>query len=96
MQKLMTLPAGAISPSKVLCEKFLDYEETAAMTFEMETTQKFVCRTNIVKYEKMLATRLTSVERHYVELRLSEERAALRQLNRSVLDKELRPFVQAR
>lgn len=66
------------------------------MTFDMETTQKFVCRANIVKYEKMLATYLTSIERHYVEVRLSEEQAALRQLNRSVLDKQLRPFMHAR
>jgi hypothetical protein len=69
--------------------------ETAAMTFDMEATRKSVCRRNIFKYEKMLATYLTSIERHYVQLRLSEERAALRQLNRSISNEELRAFVHA-
>lgn len=56
------------------------------MTLDMEAMRKSVCRTNIAKYEKMLATYLTSTERHYVERRLSEERAALRHFDRSVLN----------
>ena len=44
------------------------------------TTQEFVHRENIVKYQRILGTYLTDYERCFVEHRLSEEQAALRQI----------------
>jgi hypothetical protein len=35
-------------------------------------------RNNINRYERLLQTFLTEIERHYIEMRLSEQRAALR------------------
>lgn len=36
---------------------------------------------NIDRYHRLLKTRLTDVERHYIELRLSEEQAALQAID---------------
>ena len=41
---------------------------------------QFIHRANIVKYQKILATYLTDLERGFVEHRLEEEKAALRLL----------------
>ena len=49
------------------------------MTSNTGTTQEFVHRANIVKYQKILGTYLTDYERRFVEHRLSEEQASLRQ-----------------
>jgi hypothetical protein len=46
----------------------------------METAEQFAHRANIAKYQKILATYLTTDERHFVERRIAEERAALEQL----------------
>ena len=56
------------------------------MTLELLTNLKFVHRTNIARYKKILATYLTDGERHFVERRLAEEQASLEQ-------PELRPRV---
>ena len=45
------------------------------------------CRTrqqNITRYERLLATYLTEIERNFIELRLSEEQAALRYLDQGL------------
>ena len=49
------------------------------MTSNTGTTQEFVHRANIVKYQKIFGTYLTDYERCFVKRRLSEEQAALRQ-----------------
>lgn len=49
------------------------------MTLQMETAERFAHRMNIAKYQRILATYLTADERHFVERRLAEERAALQQ-----------------
>lgn len=49
--------------------------------------QEFVCRQNIEKYERLLGTQLTELERKYVQQRLIEERGLLA---------SLRPRVSAR
>ena len=49
------------------------------MTLELHTNLKFVHRTNIARYKKILATYLTDEERHFVERRLAEEQASLEQ-----------------
>ena len=49
------------------------------MTLRMETTEQFVRRANIERYQKILATYLTAEERRFVERRLAEEQAALQQ-----------------
>ena len=49
------------------------------MTLELLTNLKFVHRTNIARYKKILATYLTDGERHFVERRLAEEQASLEQ-----------------
>lgn len=54
------------------------------MTLNNQVTEKFIVCTNIVKYEKILATYLTAEERRFVERRLAEERTALQELARSV------------
>ena len=41
-------------------------------------------RNNIHRYRRLLATRLTDLERAYVERRLSEERASMEALGRDV------------
>ncbi len=38
---------------------------------------KFVCRQNIGRYERLLRTELTDLERAFIERRLSEEKQAL-------------------
>ena len=38
---------------------------------------KFVCERNIERYEKLLKSHLTDMERDFIERRLSEERQAL-------------------
>ncbi len=43
-------------------------------------TQRFACRANIVRYQKILATYLTAEERRFVEHRLEEEKVALKEL----------------
>ncbi len=48
------------------------------MTTDIEK-QRFIIRANIVRYETILATYLTTHERAYVERRLVEENSALRQ-----------------
>jgi hypothetical protein len=53
------------------------------MTIKMETAEQFARRANIVKYRRILGTYLTTEERRFVERRLAEEQAALRQLARS-------------
>lgn len=47
------------------------------MTLELQAGHKFVHRANIDRYKKILATRLTDEERHFVERRLAEEQASL-------------------
>ena len=49
------------------------------MTSNTNTTQEFVHRANIVKYQRILGTFLTDYERHFVEHRLSEEQTALQE-----------------
>ena len=49
------------------------------MTSSIET-QRFACRANIVRYQKILATNLTAEERRFVEHRLEEEKVALKEL----------------
>ena len=49
------------------------------MTSNIGPTQEFVHRANIVKYQRILGSYLTDYERSFVEHRLSEEQAALRQ-----------------
>jgi hypothetical protein len=46
---------------------------------ELSTNLKFVHRENIDRYKRILATYLTDEERHYVERRLAEEQASLKQ-----------------
>ena len=41
---------------------------------------RFIHQANIARYERILATYLTEHERHFVELRLVEEQAALQKL----------------
>jgi hypothetical protein len=38
---------------------------------------KFICRQNIGRYERLLRTELTEIERAFIEKRLSEEKQAL-------------------
>ena len=52
------------------------------MTSDIEK-QRFVIRTNIARYETILATYLTPHERAYVKRRLEEENSALRQFARN-------------
>jgi hypothetical protein len=40
-------------------------------------------RNNINRYERLLQTFLTEIERHYIEMRLSEQQAALRLVDRN-------------
>ena len=47
-------------------------------------------RNNIGRYQRLLKTRLTSVERHYIEGRLSEERSALQAVVKPSLDVDYR------
>ncbi len=46
-------------------------------------------RANIARYRKLLATRLTDLERAYIERRLSEERASLKALLRETFPERL-------
>jgi hypothetical protein len=48
----------------------------------LETALCQACRNNISRYERLLKTHLTDLERNFVELRLWEERSALRVLDR--------------
>lgn len=50
----------------------------------IDRVQHFAHRMNIAKYERILATELTADERCFVERRLAEEQAALRQLAKGV------------
>lgn len=50
------------------------------MTLRMEIVDQFAHRSNIAKYQKILATYLTAEERRFVERRLEEEQVALQQL----------------
>jgi hypothetical protein len=54
------------------------------MASSVEIAQ-FVHRSNIAKYERMLTTYLTELERRFVERRLAEEQVALQHL---VLDNQ--------
>jgi len=54
------------------------------MTLELQTKLQFAHRANITRYQKILATYLTAEERSFVERRLAEEQAALRELAWSV------------
>ena len=45
------------------------------MTLPMETAEQFAHRTNIARYQRILATYLTAEERRFVERRLAEEQA---------------------
>ena len=49
------------------------------MALELHPNLKFVHRTNIARYRKILATYLTDEGRHFVERRLAEEQASLEQ-----------------
>ena len=55
------------------------------MFSNVRATQQFIHRANIVRYQKILATYLTDEERRFVERRVAEEQAALRQLCGSVV-----------
>ncbi len=50
------------------------------MTANTDHLRRFAHRANILKYQKILATYLTAEERRFVERRLGEEEAALRQV----------------
>jgi hypothetical protein len=50
------------------------------MRLRTETAEQFAHRTNIERYQKILATYLTTEERRFVERRLAEEQVALQQL----------------
>jgi formylmethanofuran dehydrogenase subunit E len=59
------------------------------MTLEPQTDHKFVHRTNIDRYKKILATYLTDDERHFVERRLAEEQASLEQPDSGLASREV-------
>jgi hypothetical protein len=53
---------------------------------DMAVLETALCQThrnNISRYERLLKTYLTEIERNFVELRLSEEHAALRLLDQA-------------
>lgn len=61
------------------------------MTF-VECSQRCQAhRNNISRYERLLKTYLTDIERNFIELRLSEEQVALRQINQPTPLGRLRP-----
>ena len=64
---------GAFGPTEILEIK------STKMRSNLEVL-RFIHRANIVKYQKILATYLTDLERGFVEHRLEEEKAALRLL----------------
>lgn len=49
----------------------------------LETALCQAHRKNITRYERLLQTYLTDTERNFIELRLSEEQAALRLLDQN-------------
>ena len=59
------------------------------MMFEPQADHKFVHRTNIDRYKKILATHLTDEERHFVERRLAEEQASLGQSDSGLESREV-------
>lgn len=59
------------------------------MTWELQTDLKFIHRTNIERYKKILATYLTNEERHFVERRLAEEQASLEQSESGLESREV-------
>jgi hypothetical protein len=52
-------------------------------------------RANIERYRKLLAGRLTSVERQYIMRRIAEERAEMRRLEDASGDTAARLFVES-
>lgn len=50
------------------------------MKLRLETVKQFAHRANIERYQKILATYLTTEERRFVESRLAEEQLALQEL----------------
>ncbi len=54
------------------------------MKFRRDTERQFAHKTNIARYQKMLAGYLTPSERDFIECRLAEEQEALRNLAESV------------
>jgi hypothetical protein len=55
------------------------------VTSDKDVLSNFVCEQNIERYEKLLKSHLTDMQRDFVESRLSEEKQAL-QLQRSCGD----------
>jgi hypothetical protein len=47
------------------------------MVRDVSNLSKFFCERNIERYEKLLKSHLTDMERDFIERRLSEERQAL-------------------
>jgi hypothetical protein len=60
------------------------------MTLALVDTRKIVCQTNIIKYNKILTMQLNPDDRHYAELRLTEERVECRQLVGAVVGRPSR------
>jgi len=52
---------------------------------KIETPQSFAHRANIERYKKLLATHLADNERKFVQLRIAEEEAALRQIDNTIV-----------
>jgi hypothetical protein len=59
------------------------------MTFFRETTQQYAHRQNLARYRRLLDTHLTAEERRFVERRVADEQAALRQLSRSAAREDI-------
>ncbi|WP_347338769.1 hypothetical protein [Bradyrhizobium zhanjiangense] len=53
------------------------------MTLEVKLARLRTHRNNIHRYHRLLKTRLSDLEREYIESRLSEQRAALENLART-------------
>lgn len=51
---------------------------------------KFICRQNIGRYERLLRTELTELERAFIERRLSEEKQALQFAQAQILPRAVR------
>ena len=54
------------------------------MILRMETAAQFAHKANMARYQKILATYLTTEERRFIERRVAEEQAALQQLGSSI------------
>lgn len=55
---------------------------------------KFVCYQNIARYERLLKTHLTDLERDFIERRITEEKHALRSAEALTLSKVVRTALE--